>query len=179
MIFIFSKNRKIGSQLIRWSLGEPVSHFAVVFDEWPKGYGILFHAHFSGVSIEWFNDWQRHNEIVYAYTPVNKAQPLPEEEDIYQIFVKRFYGKGYDAMAFTYWVKCLFLHKLFGFPIPTKNEWGDPRKYLCYEIYEGLSDLPFLGLPSISPEQMISPYQLKLKLEKSPYIEDVSYRYRG
>lgn len=178
MLFLFSRNNLPGSRAIRWGLGEPVSHFAMSFDESPTGYGILFHAHFSGVTIEWFDDWQRRNEIVYAFAP--KSVPdLWSEEQVYQIFARRFYGKKYDGFGMAFWIKAILEHKLLGRPIPTENGWGEPLKYLCYEIYEGFNSLPFLELPKIAPDEMITPYQLKLRLEKSPFLTNVSFMFKG
>lgn len=178
MIFLFSRNGLPGSKLIRWGLDEPVSHFAMSFDESPTGYGIVFHAHFTGVTIEWFEDWQNRNEIVYAFTTKSPLE-LNQEERIYQVFARRFYGRPYDNIGMAFWIKTILEHKLLGKPIPTENKWGDPMKYLCYEIYEGFNALPFLGLPKVAPNEMITPYQLKQRLEKSPAITDISSMFRG
>ena len=178
MIFLFSKSNKLGSRLIKWGLDEPVSHFAMVFDERPGGYGILFHSHFQGVGIQWFNDWQKDNEIVYAYA-VKPAPTVLQEEQVYQVFVRNFYGKPYDFQSMAYWAWRLFLYKYYGKQVPVENAWGSPTKYLCYEIAEGFNYVQFLGLPAFNPGCMISPYKLKLMFDESPNLIDVSDMYRG
>lgn len=161
MRLLWTRSPKIGSRLIRWGLGEKASHFAVVFDDRPGGYGLVFHSKFTGVGLEWWGHFQKHNEVVYQITP---DTTLESEEALYQEILSRYYGSRYDTKALLYWAWRTILKKLFGWPIPPRNAWGDEGAYLCTELAEALTRSPFmpaeLKAVTVSDYGMVTPQNL-------------------
>jgi hypothetical protein len=160
MIFLFTKSGKIGSKLIRWGLNARTSHFAIGFDCTEDGFGVVLHSHYSGVHLSWYDDFARKNEIVYKLKP-KKPFSLQEEEELYQSLLKNYYGKGYDIEALAYFSYVGLLHRLFKKPLPDTNPFDSSDKYLCVEIYKGLSKIrpdvfpmPEKSLAIMHPDQV-------------------------
>lgn len=156
MLLIWTRNKSPLSRLIRWGLREPVSHFAIVFDE-----SLVFHSNLLGVHLEWFNTFKKKQEIVYTI-PLRHTT-LEEQEVVFRSIVDRFNGKMYDYGAFLYLCYRVALKRLFGKPIPAHNRWNDQGKYLCHELAEGLPG-PFRveNLEIITPYQLYEIYKSKL-----------------
>jgi len=136
VILLFTTQKKFGSRLIRWGTDSDCSHFAICFDEGEKS-GIVFQSQLqSGVTISPWPDFVQHHTIVHALAPVTPV----DEEAVYQAMVKMFYGKQYDWLAFTYFSLCVLRRKITGAPLPTHNQWGNDRGFLCTEIALALKD---------------------------------------
>ena len=138
------------SRLIRWMTGEPVSHFAMVFDD-----KLVVHSNLFGVHLEWYKSFKSHHEIVLR---LNKDMSLEEEESIYQSILDAYDGYGYDFSGLLFFGYRLILKMFLGTPMPIKNEWGSDRKFLCTELFVKLP-------PSIIGEGnfsggMITPYYI-------------------
>lgn len=172
MMFLFTSNNLIGSRAIRWALEEPCSHFAIVFDSDPAGFGIVFHSKFSGVQFDWWNNFRQHNQIFRAYEP--KDSTLYEEEKIYQSIVGKFYGHDYDKCAFFTFGYYGIRRKLTGLPIPRCPSLSSNRDYLCTEIAQGIQEFCPKYLPSALPLGLISPYELLKNMRDSPAIQETS-----
>lgn len=139
------------SKLIMWGLNEPVSHFALLFDN-----KIVFHSDLTGAHIQWYKSFQKTHETIFEleYTP-----GLKKEEEIYQEVIDANDGKGYDYGAFIYFAWRAFLWKFFNQPIPEKNPWGDKDRFLCDEVIQ--------TLPNEICSQEIKQMDLSMK---SPYM---------
>jgi len=172
MKLLWTKSNKIGSKLIRWGTNSESSHFCVLFDDKPGGYGIVFHSQFTGVNIKWFGEFQRSNTIVKCLSPKLKIN----EEALYQILVSNYYGKPYDNLAFLYWTLSVLAHKVFGTDFPTHNQWGDREAFLCTEIGQDLFQLANLKVNKGKDFGMITPDDLFTFFEESDlWQSDYSY----
>lgn len=155
MKLVFTKSNLPLSKIIRWGLEEPVSHFAVVFDD-----KIVFHSNLAGVQIDWFNNFKTKCEIVYS---LDYNLGLEKEEQIYQSILDKNVGKSYDFPGFLYFIWRGFLNKVFSKPFPEKNKWAKDGEFICTGL---AAELPKGLLPEIQDTEMVSPYQLYLRLIK-------------
>ena len=171
MKLLWTRRNTFGSKLIEWGTDGDCSHFAVVFDDKPGGYGIVFHSTTAiGVGLAWFGAFRQNYEIVHQMQP---KYPI-NEEAVYQDLVGNFYGKSYDKLAFLYLGICLAGHKFFGRPLPVRNQWGNKDQFLCSEIYTALSQSGVIGLPELGDCGMLSPTKLhQIIVEKCPLWEPV------
>lgn len=156
MKLLWTKRNNFGSRLIEWGTDGDCSHFAVVFDDKPGGYGLVFHSHITGVGIDWFGSFCQDYEIVHQMQP---KYPI-NEEAIYQDLVGNFYKRPYDKLAFLYFGLCLVMRKLFGRPLPTRNQWGNKDRLLCTEIACALAQSGVVGLPDLADYGIITPTDL-------------------
>ncbi|MEO5348886.1 MAG: hypothetical protein H7836_04495 [Magnetococcus sp. YQC-3] len=145
---------KFGSCGIRYFLDEPVSHIAFMFDQ-----KLVIHSSVTGVCVLWANEFLRHQNV---YTQKDFNLTTEQEEYVYQELIK-VEGSPYDYEAFTYFAYCAFKKKYFGTPLPKKNKFGKPNKFLCTELAGLLPD--FLFQPKSNPFkgqdlELISPYQV-------------------
>lgn len=174
MMFLFTTSNKIGARAIRWALNEPVSHFAVVFDESEDGYGIVFHSHFSGVSFDWFKHFYSQNRIVHALRPKEKTS-LPTEEKIYQAVVSKMYGKDYDRTLFAEFTFYALRRKLTGKEIPRLGRYGKGDAYLCTEVARNLQAAHPAYLSQTLTGDLITPFQLYTLMKQSESLETVPW----
>ena len=176
MKLLFCYSDKIGSKIIRWGLREPVSHFALSFDESADGYGIVMHSHIQGVQITWFSDFIAHNKIVYCLEP---AAPLTlqTEERIYRSLATATFGKEYDKSAFYYFALRGAMSRFFNMPLPEKNLWDDSGKFLCIEMYAALSKAYPDMFPLVAVDLAItSPYRAYSLIKQSPLIRETKWQ---
>jgi hypothetical protein len=138
---------KIGSRLIRWALGEPVSHVAVEFDS-----GLVIHSTWSGVELTWHTTFRSDHCIPY----VLEMGPGTDEPRILETLLTIYLGQSYDYRAFIYFGWRALLLRVLGIPLPSRNIWNENRKFLCTELAAAC-----LGR-EINP--MISPYGLYKEL---------------
>lgn len=113
------------SKLIMWGLNEPVSHFAICFDD-----KIVFHSDLTGMHISWKASFDKTHETIYSIT---LDLPLEQEEAIYQSVITEYDGAGYDYGAFAYFCWRAALYKFFNTPLPDTNPWGSATRFLCDE----------------------------------------------
>lgn len=175
MIFLWTTSKRLSSKVITWGLEEDCSHFAMVFDEKPEGYGIVLHSELQGVHFSWWNDFRATHEIRHALRPKNFS--IWHEETFYQAVVKKFYGHPYDKRAFCYWVYRAVLKKFLGEPIPSMNNWGCPSSFLCTALAEALqepsSSLLLVSLEGLKDLEMVSPHTLYERMRQSRMLEEV------
>lgn len=150
MKLLFVKGTAPLSKVIMWGLDEPVSHFAVLFDD-----KIVFHSNLSGIHIQWFNTFKKTCQIIHEieYNP-----GLEKEEEIFQAILDAHDGKGYDFGAFAYFAWRAALLKFLKKPLPETNPWGSKDRYLCDEVIQ------------LFPDEICPPSVKKMDLSmKSPY----------
>lgn len=159
MIFLFTKSKKIGSKLIRWGLDEPVSHFAPVHAMCPKRMkGIVFHSNFSGFGLDWLQGYLREVDVVLALQP--KQLDRKESRKISNQIINNLWGKEYDKPAFAYFTYRAARRKLFGTPLPTRNEW-DTSDILCTGVANQLHKVkPEWFSDPIIDGDIMTPWQL-------------------
>lgn len=165
MRFIGSRNKSLGSWLIRKISGSQTSHFLMVFDD-----SFVIHSKLvSGVGLEWFGTWEKKNEVVWSY---DLALPLLKEEEVYQALLNENDDKDYDYLAFIYWPFAVLKSKLTGKPLPATNPWGSRRGLLCTGLYGKLPEW-LVGEVSESQLEMTNPDKLgEIIKERLPKIEE-------
>lgn len=167
--FLFTKSSKAGSKLIRWGLNESSSHFAIGFDLDKSNRGVVFHSHFTGLSIAWAADFLESNVVVKRLLP---ALPLTleSEERLYNAVV-RDYGKPYDVRAFLYFAWRAILWKLFSRKFPKTNPMGTSG-LICTEVAESIrteiDDIFQVLLPFSNG--MLTPNELYQKMKQSALL---------
>lgn len=138
LYYVFSKNKKIGSKLIRWfsnlllkELDNTPSHVAIII-VFEKLTIVYESAVFSGVRMVPLESWLRFNEICYLF----------EEQKIKKNIRKNLvssWNKKYDYLGVLYFIVCFLNKKLFDKPFPKKNKWSSVNKYFCTEIVAKLT----------------------------------------
>jgi hypothetical protein len=152
MRFVGSKSNTIGSFLIRTLTGSKSSHFLMVFDD-----SFVIHSKLvSGVGLEWFKTWEKHNEVLWA---IDLHLPLAKEEEIYQSLLNENDEKDYDYLAFVYWPFALIEAKLLGQPLASRNPWGTRKGLLCTGLYAKLPSW-LVGKVDESQLEMTNPDKL-------------------
>lgn len=159
MKLIWTKSRQPLSILIRWGLKEPVSHFAIVFDN-----KIVFHSNLLGAHIDWFNYFKTQCDVVFE-KDFNLS--LDVEENIYQSILDKNVGKKYDFKAFAYFIWRGILWRFLNIPFPEKNKWAKDGAFLCTGLAAELPVQEFPELNGIKDTEMTSPYQLYLKFKET------------
>jgi len=146
---IFTKGTSPLSWLIRHGLKEPVSHFAIVFDD-----KFVIHSNLYGVGLKWFSTFTKHAEVVYEieYKVMNQV-----EENIYSDIMNNCDASPYDWTAFIYFLYRALLFRVLGKPIPKTNPWGRNNAFLCTEL---ASQLPTYICPRGDDLAITSPYSL-------------------
>lgn len=157
MKLIWTKNNLPLSVLIRWGLKEPVSHFAIVFDD-----KIAFHSNLAGCNVEWFSEFKKHSEV---FLEIDKYLPIEIEEKVYQSIIDKNVEKTYDFGAFLYFLWRGILFRFFGKQIPKLNKWSNNNQLICTGLASELPKEHFPELEGVLDTEMLSPYQLYLKLK--------------
>jgi hypothetical protein len=138
------------SKLIMWGLTEPVSHFAISFDD-----KIIFQSDLLGVHIEWMGTFLKTHTVVFEQ---DFNLGLEKEEAIFQALCNQYDGSSYDYGAFAYFIWRAALLKMFKMPLPDRNPWGSKKSFLCDEVIQTL------------PDEVCPPELKKMDLSiKSPY----------
>jgi hypothetical protein len=157
MKLIWTKSSAPLSVLIRWGLNEPVSHFAIVFDDF-----LVFHSNLLGVHMESLKRFSSGSaKIVYT---VEIPLPLEEEERIYEGLIPQYDGQNYDYGAFCYFMWRALIWKLFNIPIPAVNRWASSASEICTEM-AGTLPKQVLDKETLGDLSMVSPYKLYLKIQ--------------
>jgi len=158
MKILFTTNSKIGSRFIRWGTDADCSHLALCFEDDDEGNGIVFHSNGAhGTHPVWLKDFLKTNTVVKAlgFSPDITSDI---EDKIFKTIVTEHAGEGYDFKALLFWFVMGSRKKLFGTPLPEKNEWAKSGYNLCTALVSPLQKaLPgyFWG-PSVDWE-MLSP----------------------
>jgi hypothetical protein len=136
----------------------------MVFDD-----ALVIHSKLvSGVGLEWFDTWKKHNEIVWQY---GLALPLLKEEEIYHSILSSSDEKDYDYLAFLYWPLAVLKARLLGRAMPKVNHWGSGKGVLCTGLYASLPQWLVGGLTERELE-MTSPDKLgEIIKDRLPKIE--------
>ena len=161
MKLIFTKSNLPLSVLIRWGLSEPVSHFAMVFED-----KVIFQSNLLGTQINWLKTFlSKHgSEIVFTL-----EYPLEEHEEdkVWDAICDENDGKSYDYGAFLYFMYRAFLLKFFKLPLPKKNVLATKGEFLCTKLSQSLPADIIPGVAEIQDADIVTPYQLYLVLQKA------------
>jgi len=127
--YVFSKNSKIGSKIIRWSTKHLSnqknipSHVAVlVNNRW-----VFESTLFTGIRIISYKKWLEIN------TEVNKISGKNMEYSKIKLIFKDLKNKKYDWLGIVYFGYRLFLNKFLNKKIPKNNKLQCDNKYFCSE----------------------------------------------
>lgn len=141
---VWTKSNLPLSWAIRWCLDEPVSHFAIVFDD-----KIVFHSNLLGTHVKWLATFKKSAKIVFQ---LEYEMNLDQQEALYQECIKRD-GAPYDFVAFFKLAYYGLRRKWFGIPLPLMPDdlaWA----YLCTDLAIALpADIVgnFKGLQTLTP----------------------------
>lgn len=138
--YLFSKNKKIGSYLIRFGsylisktkINYKIipSHVAVLIDD---TYVIESVMH-GGVRIIPYNKWLEVNIEIHKLD----AKTITEHP---KDLMFEMWGKKYDFKGILYFTCCIIKNKIFKTPLPEINKWEQENCYFCTEfasrIYDG------------------------------------------
>ena len=171
MILLWTTNDKWGSRLIRWGLGEPSSHLAVLFFEGTTP--IVFHSNYSyGIHTTSLDDFRRCNKIVHML----QCPTAPDEErELYKRLDEEVIGIGYDFYAIMYWCMAAFMRKFFGRQLPKENTMERTELVYCVEVLELIYEyLLEVGIElDVVDFSMMSPEQAYLVLSKCENLRDL------
>lgn len=159
MKLIFTKSNLPLSVLIRWVLKEPVSHFAIVFED-----KVVFQSNLLGTQINWMKTFlSRHGAAVVFQL----SYPFDDktEDRIWDAICDANDGKKYDYGAFFYFTYRAMLFRFFNKPLPKLNPWATKGEFLCTELSQLLPPDLIPGVDSIQNPGIVSPYQLYLVLK--------------
>jgi hypothetical protein len=160
MKLIWTKNKMPLSWLIRWGLDEPVSHFAIVFDD-----RLVFHSNLIGVHLKWYETFKKSQEIVFS---IDIKLPLEQEERVYLDVIGTHDGRPYDYKAFFYFMWRGFLRKFFGNEMPKTSSMNENKAFLCTELAFALLNLLKLNEKELDLS-ITSPFQLYLLCKRVNY----------
>jgi hypothetical protein len=122
MNLLFTRNKKLGSRLIRLITGDDVSHVAIEY------WGMVYHMTAKGYMIQTLRKFVIHNEIVHVkYLNIS---PITLNERLDAAAEKHH---GYDYFALIWLGVLLTAHRLTGYVI-TRNHWQKPWLDLCTEF---------------------------------------------
>lgn len=132
MIFAATTSSHWSSGLIRWGLGEPASHFIVVYDDW------VYHATFPEFKREPLSNFLGKSRVIEAVQFPHLTNP--QKLKIVHNIVKHFHGDRYDFFALAYFTKRAVMNKFCGFDWPERNEW-DTEWPICTELAEAIEEI--------------------------------------
>jgi hypothetical protein len=152
MKLVWTSGNSILSRGIQWLLGEPVSHFAIVYYD-----HVVFQSNLLGTGLEWFGQMLKTHKVVYS---IDVPLPQGSEHAVMQQMLDQYSGEAYDYPAFAYFTWRGFLRKCFGIPLPSQNKWDRAGTALCVELAKAV---PIELLPTVGNTRdlgMTSPYAL-------------------
>ena len=134
MEILFTKNKSVLSQLIRWVFDEPCSHVIFLFDDkW------IVHSNLLGVNIRFYKAFMSSGDTEVV-DRIKFKLDLIEEEELFQSLLESHSEESYDYKAFFYFSYRGLMYKIFNKPLPKNNPWGEPKAYLCTEIAKNLPE---------------------------------------
>ena len=136
MNLLFVKSDKIGSKIIRWGLGEDVSHVIVEFD---GKYHQYFHSY--GMRLQPLSPKEY---AAIGYEVVHKIElylPYEEECVAQDMYYKDSKYQLYDYPSFVYFGWRAALKKFFDVPFPKRNSANERDKTLCTEALYLAADI--------------------------------------
>lgn len=167
MNILFVKSPKIGSRILRWGLGEDVSHVVIEFD---GKYHQFFHSYGKGLQALTPKEYDSHK-----YTIVHSLELYSthvEECDMQDMFYDRHRGIRYDWPAFAYFTWRAVLRKFFDIPLPKENRWARQDMNLCTEALYLAADVfaevtGFSLVPEGVDLAMITPEDAYVKMSQT------------
>ena len=142
MKFIGTKSLKPLSILIRLITGEPISHFAIVFNS--PGGGLMFESNLLDTHPKFYRTAEKHMTVV---DEIEIKLPLEQEDQAWDHCIDRFDDRGYDFWGAIYLGLMVLRERIFGDPRPLYNKWATEHRLFCDEVWAICSDIP--GLPQI------------------------------
>lgn len=165
---MWTTNDSLISRTIRWGLEEDCSHFAIRFGDF------VFQSYDGRVREDSYWDFVKTTRIIHRVRP--KSIPSKVIEDMHSRLRKKLGNSKYDFVAIYFWAWRGFLKKVFGRPIPRKNQWGSKSQYYCVEIIDPIRDelKGYFGvdLKDIDIE-MLSPHMFYELVKKSKYVRNI------
>jgi len=135
VIFLWTRNKQIGSKIIRWGLDEHTSHFGIVFFENRGVSAPTIESRMgSGFGLDFFGDFIGRNEIVHAL----QSPSLGGEDDIFHNTSAKLQGKKYDNLGILFHAWASIRRKMFGVKAPNRNKWGRDEVVYCVEVMQAL-----------------------------------------
>jgi len=156
---IWTRSTLLGGKddLITWGLDEPVSHFAILFDN-----DKIYHSSFHGSKVEDKIEVLKNRKVIYDIDI-----PLTGElEDITFNSVSVLKNR-YDFLFFFWLVWRGVLFKFLNIKIPDKIGFQNPNETLCTEVLEQLpSNIKDKYFNNYNPKKAVTPYKLYKMIER-------------
>lgn len=145
---------------IRCLCGQDCSHFSFVFESAAKG--LMFESNLLGTHPAFLQTSLKTHTIVHEKS---FEIPLAIEDQIWDLAVEKYDGKGYDFGGALYLGIMERRKKTFGIPKPKTNAWASAGLYYCDEVYDIFNSFPDY-FPKIDVcNGMDTPHNLWEKLE--------------
>lgn len=135
---IGSYNSSLLSKFIRFASKDPVSHFAICFDD-----KLIFHATVSGAKPVFRSTFLKDNTI---HTEIKLPNLTLEKEEMVWQLCTQFDGRPYDVAALLYFFIYGATHIFDENPFPKHNPWNHKDMYICNEIAYTLNPVMNLEL---------------------------------
>jgi len=154
--YLFSRNEKIGSFIIRKStavfeptVNETPSHVALLLDDkW-----VIESTLETGFRIIGYKKWLELNEELYK---------IPCEQEWTMVGIKEHYkplkGKKYDYPGVLYFSWRVILYLLFRISKPKKNRFNHDNKYFCCEVISRMTGISY---------EMTAPVELLVRIKSA------------
>lgn len=154
--YLFSKNHKIGSKLIRWgtaflslSTKKIPSHVALLINnKW-----VIESTLESGFRVISYNKWKSFNIELFKLRCI-QGRTFKEIKELY----KPLKNKKYDYLGVIYFSWRIALMKFLGIPKPKKNLFEHKDKYFCCEVISKMTGVSY---------EMTAPVELLVKIQNA------------
>ena len=156
--FLYTKNSKIGSKLIRFAskyrgqkIDDVPSHFSILIYEWL----VIESTLGAGVKIGFIGDFLPKHDVLACFRPKNNQREYFQRT---KSMTSRIYNKSYDFMGAIYLGFFQMLNTHFGVKMPERNKFDSANRYFCNELY---------GYISGKDMSMEHPNSLMLEMERN------------
>ena len=156
MIILFTRNDNLSSKIVRFVVGEDVSHVALQIGPF------VVHSDLFGIKVEHGVHYLQKNQVVRKLIFKNTVCI----DDI----VNKHWDKKYDFKGMLYLGWRAMLKKIFRIPFPDTNRFGKDNAYMCTEVlefvrYDRIAEaLEGVNLDTVTPHQLykiLEPFSIR------------------
>ena len=142
--YLFSRNEKIGSKLIRWASSKEElglrkedipSHVAVLMND----KFVIESTMFTGVRMIPYEKWKQKNIEIFKIPCEQGDKP---SGDVFHVLAK-VWGKPYDWNGIAYFAVAFLNMILRGVELPKTNPWQKRKKFFCTELAGRISGVSY------------------------------------
>ena len=159
-MLLWTKSNAPLSRFIRMITGQECSHFSFVF-QGPGKSGLMFESNLLGTHPAFLKTSLKTHEIIHQ---IEMTLPIEDEDQIWDLCVEKYDGKGYDFGGAIYLGLMLLRERLFKIPRPLINKWAKSDSYFCDEIYEVFNHIPEFKKIDVT-SGMYTPHDIYINLQ--------------